>query len=275
MRPQSRRAKGASPTRVGARAAASDRHFVTALARGLTVLACFRASDSMLSNGEIAARCGLPKSTVSRLTYTLTRMGYLQYVEDRAMYRLGSAALAVGTAMLSRMNIRQVARPMMQEVADFAQAVVALGVRVNLGIIYVEVSRSPAAVTLALDVGSRVPIATTAIGRAYLASITDEERVQILRGIRESEGSGWPRTRAQLASALVEYRRLGCCTSFGEWQPDINGIGIGVRTGRALPPMAINCGGAAFKLTPAFLLDKVRPRLIDLVRNLESSLGHE
>ena len=50
---------------------ASDRHFITALARGLDVLSCFRSGDRMLGNQEIAARCGLPKSTVSRLTYTL------------------------------------------------------------------------------------------------------------------------------------------------------------------------------------------------------------
>src|SRR5262249_24606935 len=147
MRPSPRRSK--RPRAAKARPPA-DRHFVTALARGLEVLASFHAGDSMLSNGEIAARCRLPKSTVSRLTYTLTRLGYLQYVDDRAKYRLGSAALAVGTAMLSRMNIRQVARPMMQELAEFSGGVVALGVRVQLGIIYVEVCRSQAALTLIL-----------------------------------------------------------------------------------------------------------------------------
>jgi hypothetical protein len=52
-----------------------DRLFVTALARGLQVLAAFRPGESALSNLEIAKRTGLPKSTVSRLTYTLTTLG--------------------------------------------------------------------------------------------------------------------------------------------------------------------------------------------------------
>jgi DNA-binding IclR family transcriptional regulator len=274
MRPSSRRPK--RPPASGRKPSAHpERRFVTALARGLEVLACFRANDSMLSNGEIASRCRLPKSTVSRLTYTLTRTGYLQYVEDRAMYRLGSEALAVGTAMLSRMNIRQVARPMMQELADFSQGMVSLGVRVQLGIIYVETCRSQAALTLSLDVGSRVPLGTTAIGRAYLAVVADKERKHILADVRAAAGSAWPRMRARLDQAFADYERLGCCASFGEWQPDVNGVAVGVRTGMGLPPMAISCGGASFKLPADFLVEQVRPRLIALVRRLEASLGQE
>lgn len=253
----------------------ADRHFVTALGRGLGVLACFRASDAMLNNGEIAARCRLPKLTVSRLTYTLTRLGYLVYDEDRTKYRLGAAALAVGTAMLSRMSIRQLARPMMQELADFSQAVVALGVRVQLGIIYVETCRSQSALTLSLDVGSRVPLATTAIGRAYLAVASDEERRDLLAELRTTEGSQWPKLRTAIDGAMAEYRRLGCTSSFGDWQPDVNGIAVGLHTRPGLPPMAINCGGAAFNLAPEFLLEQVRPRLIALVRKLEESMGEQ
>jgi DNA-binding IclR family transcriptional regulator len=83
-----------------------DRHFVTALARGLEVLACFRHGDRMLGNQELSKRCGLAKSTVSRLTHTLTELGYLIYVEESAKYSLGTATLSLGSAMLSRLDIR-------------------------------------------------------------------------------------------------------------------------------------------------------------------------
>lgn len=62
--------------------AKEDRHFVTALARGLEVLSAFRSRDRLLGNQELARRCGLPKSTISRLTYTLTREGYLEPASD-------------------------------------------------------------------------------------------------------------------------------------------------------------------------------------------------
>ena len=79
-----------------------DRHFVTALARGLELLSCFRSGEKMLGNQELADRAKLPKSTVSRLTYTLTKLGYLQYDDEVGKYRLGTASLALGSAMLSR-----------------------------------------------------------------------------------------------------------------------------------------------------------------------------
>jgi hypothetical protein len=52
-----------------------DRRFVSALARGLEVLTCFKPGDRFLGNGQIAARTGVPKATVSRLTQTLTALG--------------------------------------------------------------------------------------------------------------------------------------------------------------------------------------------------------
>ncbi len=51
-----------------------DRQFVTALARGLELLRCFSPRESVLSNQELARKANLPRPTVSRLTYTLTRL---------------------------------------------------------------------------------------------------------------------------------------------------------------------------------------------------------
>ena len=249
-----------------------DRHFVTALARGLEVLACFRSGDAMLGNGELAERCQLPKSTVSRLAQTLARLGYLIYVEDAGKYRLGASTLALGSTMLSGMGIRQLARPMMQDVADFSHSVVALGVRVGLGIIYIEVCRSTAALTLSLDVGSRVPIATTAIGRAYLAVAPDHERRDLMNQLRAIDEPAWPRQRRGLEAALEQHRKIGCCSSFGEWQSDISGVAIGFHPGGGLPAMALNCGGPSFSLPREFLLGEVRPRLASVARRLEESL---
>lgn len=253
--------------------AKDDRHFVTALARGLEVLACFRSGDTMLGNGDLAERCRLPKSTISRLSQTLARLGYLRYVDDVAKYRLGGSTLALGSAMLSGMAIRQLARPMMQEVADFSQAVVALGVRVGLGVIYIEVCRNKAALTLSLDVGSWVPLATTAIGRASFAASGDDERRDLLAQLRAADPASWPPRKRSLEAAIDEHRKVGCCSSFGEWQPDVSGIAIGFTPGGGLPTMALNCGGLSFSLPRAFLLGEVRPRLASVVRRLEESLG--
>ena len=269
----SRNSQGPRRKPHGTPRAKEDRHFVTALARGLEVLACFRSGDTLLGNGDLAERCRLPKSTVSRLSQTLARLGYLRYVDDVAKYRLGGSTLALGSAMLSGMAIRQMARPMMQEVADFSQAVVALGIRVGLGVIYIEVCRNKAALTLSLDVGSWVPVATTAIGRASLAVATDDERRDLFLELRAADPASWLRRRRTLEAAIEQHRKLGCCGSFGEWQADVAGIAIGIRPGGGLPAMAINCGGLSFSLSRAFLLGEVRPRLASVVRRLEDALG--
>lgn len=245
-----------------------DRHFVTALARGLDVLSCFRSGEKTLGNQELAERTRLPKSTISRLTYTLTKLGYLDYDETLGKYRLGTASLALGSAMLSKLDIRQYARPYMQELADFSHATVSLGMRDRLSMIYIENCRSEAALTLRLDVGARIPIAQTAMGRAYLAEAAAGERNDILERVRELDDLKWPGIRDGIARALDEHARLGCCTSFGDWQPDVNAIAVAFRPASGGPVLSMNCGGPAFNLSTEFLLGEVRPRLLKLVDRL-------
>ncbi len=253
----------------------ADRHFVEALARGLELLACFRQKDGLLGNQELARRCGLAKSTVSRLTYTLTRLGYLTHVEEAGKYALGSATLSLASAMLGRLDVRKLARPLMQDLAEFSRCLVSLCSRDRLSMVYVEVARSSeTAVTLSLDTGARIQIANTASGRAYLSAIPDQEREEIMADVREvADASRWPILQKGVAKALVDIRTLGVCCSFGEWQKEINAIAVPVRPGNNLPPMVISCGGPAYSATPEFLLDEVRPRLIALANSLEKSVG--
>jgi len=252
----------------------TDRHFVTALARGLEVLACFRHGDRMLGNQEFARRCGLAKSTVSRLTHTLTELGYLVYVEESAKYSLGTATLSLGSAMLSRLDIRKLAHPLMQTLAEFGQCMVSLGSRDRLSMIYVDAVRGSAAVTLSLDSGARIQIATSAMGRAFLTAVSEDERNDIMQRVRElADVDRWPELQRGVAKALRDIRELGVCCSFGEWQKDVNAIAVPVRPGGGLPPMAINCGAPAYMVSKEFLLERVRPRLIALASELETSLG--
>jgi DNA-binding IclR family transcriptional regulator len=248
--------------------AKEDRHFVTALARGLDVLSCFRSGDKLLGNQELADRSRLPKSTVSRLTYTLTKLGYLQYDTELGKYRLGTATLALGGAM-SKLDIRQLARPYMQELADFSHAMVSLGMRDRLSMIYVENCRSQAALTLRLDVGSRIPIALTAMGRAYLAEVSNAERNDILERVRELDEMKWPAIRDGVERSIEEYRTLGVCTSFGDWQTDVNAIAVAFRPSAGAAILSLNCGGPAFNLAPEYLLNEVRPRLLEAVERLK------
>ena len=254
--------------------AKEDRHFVTALARGLDVLGAFRSRDRTLGNQELAKRCGLPKSTISRLTYTLTKQGFLEHAQDSngsAGYRLGSAVLALGSTMLARMDMRQIARPLMQELADSSQAMVSLGIRDRLSMMYVENCRSESALTLSLDVGSRIPLVTTAMGRAYLAVCGDTERRTLMEGIQSVDEKARPQTRAELDMSLAHYRQHGCASSFGEWQKDVNAIAVAFKPAIGQSLMVVSCGGPSVNLSPQFLMSQVRPDLVKLVTQLRSA----
>jgi DNA-binding IclR family transcriptional regulator len=176
--------------------------------------------------------------------------------------------------MLARLDIRKLAHPLMQELAEFGQCMVSLGTRDRLSMIYIDVVRGSAAVTLSLDMGARIQIATSAMGRAYMTAISVHERDDIMERVREvAADDRWPSLDAGIAQALRDIRELGVCCSFGEWQKDVNAIAVPVRPGGGLPPMSINCGAPAYVVSKEFLLEKVRPRLIALANELETSLG--
>lgn len=250
---------------------AEERYFITALARGLDVLACFRSGDKALSNLQIAERCGLPKSTVTRITFTLTKLGYLVQLESGGKYALGTATLALGSSMLARMDIRQMARPMMQELADFSGTTLAIAVRDRLSMIYVEVCRSTATLALTLQVGSRVPLATSAIGRAYLAKASEQERNDLLNRCQELDEMAYTSLRQGIEKGVQDYQAFGCTTSFGDWQKDVNGIAVGFHPAGSSQAMAINCGGPSSSLSREYLLAEVAPRLVAMAERLESS----
>src|ERR1700693_299690 len=185
-------------------APAHDRKFVTALARGLDVLRAFTPSEGVLGNQEIVTRTGLPKATVSRLTYTLTKLGYLSHIERLGKYQLAPAALSIGYSALAITRCRQLARRHRQDVADLVGASVSLGSRDRLNLIYVEHCRSKAAVMLRLDLGSRIPLATTAMGRALIAALPERERDWLLSHIARREGERWPQIRAGIDRAIKD-----------------------------------------------------------------------
>lgn len=251
------------------RANLEERYFITALARGLDVLACFRVADKGLSNQQIAERCKLPKSTVTRFTYTLTRLGYLAQ-DGNGRYALGAATLRLGSTMLQGLDVRDMARPLMQELADFSGATVALAVRDRLSMIYVDVCRSAAALSLSLQVGARLQLAASALGRAYLAKATEAECQEILGRARDLDDLIHQSMQSGLERALHDQQLYGCATSFGEWQPDINGIAVSFMPVGGGQRMSINCGGPATSISQTYLLDEVRPRLIEIARRLES-----
>lgn len=249
------------------------RQFVTALARGLEVLRAFHAGDRHLGNQELARRTGLPKPTVSRLTYTLTRLGYLRYAAAENRYALGTAVLGLGFAALGQMDVRRIARPLMQALAEHTGASVNLGVRDRLGMIYVDTYRNAASFTVQLDVGSRIPLATTSMGRAYLAALPERERKALLDEIRAGEPEAWPAVRKGIEAAVREHHERGFCLSLGEWRREVHAVAAAVVPPDGSDVLVFSCSGAPFQLDRRKLEEDIGPRLLTLVGNVRSALA--
>lgn len=256
-----------------AKPVATDRSFVVALARGLDVLRAFHPNDGLLGNQEIAARTKLPKPTVSRLTYTLTKLGYLTQIPRFEKYQLAPAAMAIGYAALANLGIRYLSERYRDDLMRKTGGAVAVGARDRLSMIYFGQSRNTETVGVQLDVGSRIPMATTAMGRAYFWALPEDERAQLLREFREHYAGRWTKIRDGLLRAEDTLAEHGYALSAGEWQGDVHAVGVAMKMNDGTGPYAFNCGAPAFRFTEERLRTDIGPSLVAMVRDIESALG--
>jgi DNA-binding IclR family transcriptional regulator len=251
-------------------APATDRKFVTALARGLEVLRCFSARDRWLTQPELVRRTGLAKPTVARLVHTLTQLGHLGYSASTNRYALGAETLSLGFSALGQMAIRRVARPPLQALSEHARAAVHLGVGDGLSMFLVDTYRHSTA--FAVEVGSRVPVATTSMGRAWLSALPAEARRRMLERLRQASPEDWPRIRAGIDEAVAGYELHGYCLSLGDWRREVHAIAAPLVLPDASEPVVFGCSVAAFQLDPDVLRRDLAPRLLTVVGNIRSAL---
>src|SRR6201998_1064532 len=252
---------------------ATDRSFVVALSRGLDVLRAFQPNDGLLGNQEIAARTNLPKPTVSRLTYTLTKLGYLTPVTRFGKYQLSPTGMALGYAALANLGVRHLSESYREEVMRETGGAVAVGGRDRLSMIYFGQSRNGPHLGVSLVVGSRIPIATTAMGRAYIWALPDDERASLLRELREHYGNRWPRMRDGIERSGETVAKHGFTISAGEWQDDVAAAGVALKLNDGTGPYAFNCGAPAFRFTEERLRTDLGPRVLAMGRHIKAALG--
>lgn len=249
----------------------SGRIFVTALSRGLDVLGCFQPHEQDLSNTDIAERTGLPKPTITRLTFTLCKLGYLVHSDATGLYRLGVGVLELGYGVLAGVDIADRARTVMRDLAKSGpnpNVNVALGEQHQLMMIYTAVHRTTQSIPLSMSVGSRVPLFRSAMGRAALVAMTEEEHDKLLRQAVVEGREKMDAIRIGLKTARAEYAVQGFVTSFGEWREQINGIAVPVWSLNGDRLYAINIGAPSFLVSGDELRDTYGPMLVKAARSL-------
>jgi DNA-binding IclR family transcriptional regulator len=247
-----------------------DRHFVTALSRGLDIMRCFNAQRSRLGTSEIAQITGLPQPTVWRLCHTLVSLGYLVPTRENDKLRVGAPVLSLGYAALAELDYAQIARPHMQELAEHFRGAVALAERDRLSMLYIERCQANAVFLMNLPVGSRIPIYNSAVGWAYLAGLPFDEREQLLEQSQRAAGDTWRTHKANIDQALIGYAEHGFVINCGIQHPDINAAAVPVRSADGRTLLSLNCGAANSVISKTMLIKEVGPALQKLARVLQA-----
>ncbi|RAR56253.1 IclR family transcriptional regulator [Paraburkholderia unamae] len=246
---------------------------VTALARGLAVLRCVAAADAPLSNRELTELTGIPKPTLSRLTGTLVSTGFLARLPDSERFVLTSSVLELSNGFLRNSDIRSRARPFLTQLAERTALSVHLTVRDRLDMVVIDAIRPRTAVLVTrLEVGSRIDMARTAVGRAYLAALHPDARTELTAALRASTGNDWGFVGSRLDAAISETSAQGYGLAIGEWYDGLNAIATAF-AGPNGEIYAINCGGAAQQCPREWLVAHVVPLMRECVARVVEEIG--
>ena len=250
-----------------------DPQFAMTLAKGLELLSAFTPERPTLSNRELSDLLSMSKSTVSRFTYTLSQLGYITVDKKTGKFQLGSAVLSIGYPLLANMGLRQLARPLMSELAEAIQGSVSMGIRDRMNITYVETSRHRSIFNTRMsDIGLSMSLAGSAIGRAYLCGCPASLRTQLINALQVKDPEEWQRHEAAVTRSLSDFKQYGFCMAKGDILSDVYGVGVPLASSAHDELIVFNCVVHAYQGKNGVLENDIGPRLVALVRNLETLL---
>ncbi len=253
----------------------SDPRFATTVAHGISVLQCFRMTEPALSNKELAERTGLSKATISRLTYTLALKGLLLYDGQLRRYRLGAGILSLAHPMLSGIRLRQLARPFMRALADRCEGSVSLGLYDNLHMVYIETSRGHEAIGFRPDIGARLPLLGSAMGRAWLANASSPLRKSVLQQIHNEDDWQLQTHEQAWRRAKYDWDTKGYCLSFGDWQADVHAVAVALPAPVFGDHLVFNCGVPVSRLRDRSIEDVAAAPLLAMVAEVRQCMQRE
>ncbi len=249
-----------------------DPRFNNALARGLAILRTFQSDVRLLGNQEIAEVSGLAKSTVSRLTFTLTQLGYLRYRPEFGKYELAAGVVGLAYPYLANQPVPAIARPLMAELALSTRTNVGLGVQEGQSVLYLEYALGELNPNRLQRPGFRVPLVRTAMGRACIAGLRPAERERLFEELREQYRRQWPALQAELMDAVSQVETLGYCIAAGTLNQHTNAVAVPFVHGEGPTILAINSQAHAQVQTPQVMARNGK-RLIELTQELRRRLA--
>ena len=199
---------------------------VNSLVRGLEILESFTPSEPRLSLQALSERTGLPKTTVHRFLKTLLTMKYVTVDPRTKAYSLAPRVTALGFSVLSGMDLRAKAYPHMESLSRQTNQNVNLAVLDRTEMLYIERITVRRIININLHVGSRVNGYLTALGRAFIAFLSDDKYDRLLAELlKDSEAVKHIGKRGEKLEAILEdVRQKGYAFNDDNWVPGLQAV---------------------------------------------------
>jgi IclR family pca regulon transcriptional regulator len=247
---------------------------IEALVRGLDVLKLFTQEHPRWSLSEIVDALGMTKSTAFRVLATLESSGYLERDGESRLYRPGVNVLELGFVALNGLEVRQIAHPYLERLAQELNETASLAVREGTDIVYVDRVRNRAIVGILLGIGSRAPGHCTGLGKALLADLDPAQLDEMLRKVKLERLT--PRTivdTSRLAADLKRARQRGFATNDEEFVVGLRTVAAPIRDRSGTAVAAIGMSGPVVTISRKRMLEELGPAVRGAAAEISRELG--
>ncbi len=246
---------------------------VAALLRGLDVLEAVNMLGAA-GLGAIQKATGIPKATTFRMLETLCSAGYVNFNPEQKTYSVTVRVLALSNNFSPDRFLLGTASPIMKELRLRLGWPSDLAIFQHDNMVIMDTNREPGAFSINRTRGSRVPIMPTAIGRAYLAFCSEEERRAIIEQLQRSDDrfEALARDTEAVARIIDETRRRGYAVSDQEYLPGNRAAAVPILNGGEVV-CSINMIAAARVVSMEEVVEKHVPLLMEAKKKLEERLG--
>lgn len=250
------------------------RYFVTALARGMQLLEAFSGERQQLSLTEAAARAGLEKSTAFRFVYTLEQLGYLERDPETKRFRLSLKLLRFGFAALNSLELAQFAQPFLKALSARCGETTNMSVRDAGEIVYVARNKTQKILNVDLQIGSRLPVWCTSMGKAQLIDLSPGE-LQAVLGAEPFPEAG-PNAVDRLEALLLDLegvRQRGYAVNDEELAAGVRSVAAPVRDRSGAIVAAINISVPSVRVSRQELDTRLAPMVRETASRISEALG--
>jgi IclR family pca regulon transcriptional regulator len=254
------------------REAPTRRETMGGLAKGLAVIRAFARDHAALSLSDIARSAGMPAATARRCLLTLEELGYV--TRSGRDFLLRPKVLELGAAYLESMNIEQVTKNHLEELAHSTADSAALCVLDGVEIVYVARTSVRTLLRLEAHVGSRFPAHATSTGRVLLAGVSPDRLQHYFQHARlEALTDRTVTDPRKLRSLIEDCRRAGYSAVEDELAYGVIALAVPVFDHRQRVVAALNSSSHTRRITRKKLIRERLAMLQQVSRQISTDLA--